>query len=96
MPLVDDFQFDDHNIEEMTAHSVTVREALQVLRSDFQVFRNKSPHSVSQPYVVVGWTLGGRLLAIPIQPIDEASGLWRPATAFPGDSFVGRMKKKGP
>jgi len=81
-PRVWDFQIDEFNEAEMAEHDVTPEEVWQVLNSKWRVFRNHGPQADAQPYVLSGVTEGGRLLHIPIQPIEPENGLWRPATAF--------------
>jgi uncharacterized DUF497 family protein len=76
-----EFQFDEGNEREMAKHGVSAREVDQVLDTGFQVAPNKSAHA-EQPYAIIGFTHGGRCLFIPIRPIDEQLGIWRPATAF--------------
>ena len=84
MPLrIDEFEIDEYNEDEMAKHSVTPREAREVLDSgDYRIHPNKKSHVDRQPYIMVGTTDGGRLLWIPIKPLDEQPGVWRPATAF--------------
>lgn len=84
MPIrIQDFVFDEFNESEMERHGVRAEEVFEVLDSDtWQLKRNKGRHAESQPYVMIGTTKGGRLLYIPIQPVDLEAGLWRPATAF--------------
>ena len=89
MPLrIDDFEFDEHNEAEMARHGVTPAEVFEVLSrgpgaglARYQIRRNRKQHAENQPYVMIGATYGGRMLLIPIKPLDEL-GLWRPATAF--------------
>ncbi len=88
---IDDIEVDDYNESEMLRHGVSVREVLQVLDGDFELFRNANKRGAT--HLVVGKTLGGRWLTIPISPTSQP-GVWRPATAFParrGD----RAKIKG-
>jgi len=77
---IDDIEVDDYNESEMNRHGVSVREVLQVFNSDFQLFRNANKHEAT--HLVIGKTLGGRWLTIPIAPTSQP-GVWRPATAFP-------------
>lgn len=80
---IEDFEFDDYNEDEMWRHGVTPREVLQVLdRGDYRIYRNKGIHADRQPYVMEGPTYGGRVLRIPIKPLDDTPGVWRPATAY--------------
>jgi hypothetical protein len=79
---IDDLEFDEYNEREMAAHGVTVREVLQVLECGFRILRNKKDGA---DYLMVGKTLGGRWLTIPITPTGKP-GVWRPATAFPSRS----------
>ncbi len=78
-----DLQIDDANEAEMAAHGVDAEEVYQVLDSGaWTLKRNHGPQADLRPYIMVGLTENGRLLYIPIQPVDRESGLWRPATAF--------------
>ncbi len=77
---IDAIEVDDYNESEMNRHGVSVREVLQVVNGDFEVLRNAKAHDA--PYLMVGKTLAGRWLTIPIVPTDQP-GVWRPATAFP-------------
>jgi len=78
-----DFVIDEHNEKEMAAHGVTPEEVFEVLDSGtWRLHRNHGTQATLRPYIMVGVTNGGRLLCIPIQPVDADSGVWRPATAF--------------
>jgi hypothetical protein len=73
-------QIDDYNEAEMARHGVSAKEAMQVCEGEFELLRNAGSHSA--PYLMVGRTLAGRWLTIPIAPTGQP-GVWRPATAFP-------------
>lgn len=77
---IDTIEVDDDNESEMNRHGVSVREVLQVVDGDFEVLRNAKAHDA--PYLMIGATLAGRWLTIPITPTGQP-GVWRPATAFP-------------
>lgn len=66
MPQVFELEFDDWNEAEMARHRVTAREVRQVLDGDPAFFRNKKRHAA--PIIMVGATLGGRLLTVPVAP----------------------------
>ena len=74
---VDDY---DYNESEMHRHGVSVREVLQVVEGEFELLQNANVHTAT--HLIVGKTLGGRWLTIPIAPTSQP-GVWRPATAFP-------------
>lgn len=76
---IDALEFDDHNEAEMSRHGVSVREVMQVCEGEFELLRNAKKHSA--PYLMVGKTLAGRWLTIPITPTGQP-GVWRPATGF--------------
>jgi hypothetical protein len=77
------FQYDDQNEAEMDMHDVKSWEVEEVRLSDNPRFRkNKRKHRKKQPYVMIGVTDAGRLLWIPIGPVDKTAGVWRPATAY--------------
>lgn len=78
-----DFEIDDFNAAEMAEHAVDPAEVYEVLDSgNWTLRRNGGSGAATQPYIMVGRTDAGRWLNIPIQPISERDGLWRPATAF--------------
>lgn len=79
-----DLEFDDANEDEMWRHRVTPEEVWQVLENAPIVLPNTSGHR--QPLVLLGPTFGGRLLVVPLAPIDEPGGIWRPATAWQADA----------
>jgi hypothetical protein len=78
--LITGLEFDDFNIAEIAAHGVRRQEVVEVFESGYRLIRNAKRHK-NQPYVMIGRTLGGRWLSIPIGPTDQ-EGIWRPATAF--------------
>jgi hypothetical protein len=79
---VDDFAIDEVNEEKFERHGVTVREVLQVLHGgEFRMFRNKGRRSENAAYVIIGVTLGGRFLTIPVDS-TPIPGQWRPRTAW--------------
>jgi hypothetical protein len=80
MPVrVTDLEFDAWNEAEFDRHGVGEREIRQVLDNEPVFFRNKRPHAAQ--LVMVGPTLGGRLLTVPLAPTTR-EGVWRPATAW--------------
>ncbi|MGE0600317.1 MAG: hypothetical protein AB7J35_14295 [Dehalococcoidia bacterium] len=77
------FQYDEQNEAEMDEHDVKFWEVEEVRLSEtWRLRKNKRKHRAKQPYIMIGFTEAGRLLWIPIQPVDKAEGVWRPATAF--------------
>lgn len=62
----------------MAEHSVTIREVFEVLEGSPKGFRN---HSEGAPWVLIGTTLSGRMITLPIDPSDEP-GMWRPRTGY--------------
>jgi hypothetical protein len=81
MALIDELDFDEFNLAEMERHGVTRKEVVEVLTGAYRLLRNARRHR-NQPYIMVGRTLGGRWLSVPLGP-TETEGIWRPATAFP-------------
>jgi hypothetical protein len=70
------------NEEKFERHGVTAQEVLQVLQAgEFRMFRNKGRRRENAEYVIVGPTLGGRFLTIPVDAMP-VSGVWRPRTAW--------------
>ena len=88
---IDSIEVDDYNESEMNRHGVSVREVLQVAEGEFQLLQNANEHNAI--YLMVGKTVGGRWLTIPIAPTGQP-GVWRPATAFPARK-ADRAKLKG-
>jgi hypothetical protein len=79
---VDEFAIDEVNEEKFERHGVTVQEVLQVLQAgEFRMFRNKGRRRENAEYVVIGTTLGGRFLTIPVDAMP-IPGQWRPRTAW--------------
>jgi hypothetical protein len=80
MPVrVAELEFDEWNEAEFERHGVREREIRQVLDDAPAFFRNKRPHTAQ--LVMIGPTLGGRLLTVPLAPTAR-DGVWRPATAW--------------
>ncbi len=75
-----ELQIDEWNKREYAAHGVSTDEVFQVLDKGPVFLRNSKGHAAT--ILMIGPTGGGRLLTIPLQPINEQEGLWRPATAF--------------
>jgi len=65
-------------MSKMAEHNVTVREAFEVLEGNTKGFRN---HSQGAPWVLIGATLSGRMITLPIDPSEEP-GIWRPRTEY--------------
>lgn len=79
---VDDFAIDEVNEEKFGRHGVTVQEVLQILQAgEFRMFRNKRRRMENAEYVIIGSTLGGRFLTIPVDAMP-IPGRWRPRTAW--------------
>ncbi len=70
--------FDERNEAKLAAHSVTIREAYQVLERAPRALRN---HSEGAPWVIIGPTASDRMITLPIDPTDEP-GIWRPRTGY--------------
>ena len=77
---IEDFAFDDRNIDKFAAHGLTDRQVRQVLGNSYLVLKNRKTGSA--PFLVIGRDNGGRRIAVPVMPTDEP-GVWRPVTAWP-------------
>jgi len=62
---------------------VTLRELYEVLDDDPKAMRNHSKGAA--PWIVMGLTLRGRLLTLPLDPTAE-EGAWRPRTGYDSSS----------
>jgi hypothetical protein len=78
-----DLVLDDANEAKLAAHRVTIVEVLEVLDQEPRFFRNRADRRAS--HVMVGPTLAGRLLVVPIE--DWGLGIWRPVTAFEANAW---------
>jgi hypothetical protein len=70
---------DETNMKKLEEHQVTVRELLEVVAGDSKAMRNHSPGGA--PWILIGPTLRGRILTVPIDPTAE-EGAWRPRTGY--------------
>jgi len=74
-----ELEVDDENEAKLAAHGISVREVFQLLDDRIEVFANKKGRTA--PYVMVGKTHGGRVIAAPI--VETAvEGRWRPITGW--------------
>ncbi|MGH2467282.1 MAG: hypothetical protein ACRDGL_06090 [Candidatus Limnocylindrales bacterium] len=76
---VRDLVFDDDNEAKFATHHISVDEVEQVLDKAPRFFVNRLDRRAS--HVMVGPTLGGRLLVVPLEDWG-GDGYWRPVTAF--------------
>ena len=76
-----DDAFQSHLAERATyaKHDVALSEVLQVHANAPKYFINSGTHRA--PIVMVGPTLAGRFLCVPLEPTGRF-GVWRPVTAF--------------
>ena len=78
--LVEDFLFDEDNIEKIANHGLTPRQVRQVLSNRPRLItRNRAQRRAS--HVLIGRDDAGLCIAIPIEATRQ-SGLWRPVTAW--------------
>lgn len=61
-------------------HVVTPTEIVEVFEGSPRYFMNQGPDRRA-PMIMVGKTLQGRCIVVPIEPAGEY-GVWRPVTAF--------------
>ena len=78
--VVEEFAYDDENIEKFWRHGLKVMQIDQVLDSGFRTKRNRNERRAS--HIVVGRDRSGRCIAIPIEPTSDPV-VWRPVTAWP-------------
>ena len=78
-PEIYDLQIDDANATEMARHHVRAGEAFQVLAGQPVYLPNKRERAAA--LVMIGRTVGGRWLTIPLAPTGT-HGIWRPVTAW--------------
>jgi uncharacterized DUF497 family protein len=75
---VESFVFDETNRPKLKIHGVTIREIYEVLDDDPKPMRN---HSVGAPWILIGLTVAGRFLTLPLDSTGE-EGVWRPRTGY--------------
>ena len=78
MPRVEGFLFDDDNVDKFAAHGIGERQVDQILDRDFVIVPNRKKRRAL--YLLVGRDLGGRCIAVPIEPTRDPA-IWRPITA---------------
>ena len=78
--------FDDENAMKIGAREIAPTHVLEVLDGEPRFFANRRERRAS--HVMVGPTLGGRLLVVPIE--DWGPGIWRPVTAFDANAWQAR------
>ena len=71
--------FDDDNEAKFAAHRVIPQEVVEVFEGRPGFHRNDGPRKRAS-HVMVGPTIAGRILLIPIERVEP--GMWRPTTAF--------------
>ena len=79
-PFVLDFEFDEANTRKIEAHGITEDEVHSVLTNNPRFILNKRGRAGS--YLMIGPTLGGKMLPVPLAPVKDKPGLWRPVTAW--------------
>lgn len=83
--------FDEENEAKFTQHRVTPGEVQQVLDRSPRFFSNTPARRA--PVVMMGPTIHGRLLVIPLEAAGD--GIWRPVTAFePTPAQVARYRSQ--
>ncbi len=80
--LVIDDEFHQHLADRATyeKHLITSTEVVEVHQGKPAYFANTGTNRRA-PLVMVGRTLAGRILCVPLEPSDRR-GTWRPVTAF--------------
>jgi hypothetical protein len=83
---VEELEFTDEFLEHMSErgtyekHLVTIGEVLEVHAGVPRYFLNASTGRA--PIVMVGPTHAERMLCVPLEPVANREGVWRPVTAF--------------
>ena len=85
---VAEFEFDEHNLDELWEHGIIDEDVLSVHEGRTLFLRNKK--QASGKYKMVGRDARGRLLTIVITPISRREGIWRPITGYPSSRFERR------
>ena len=87
---VEEFEFDDDNLDELWEHQITDDDVLSVRfdRDDTIFLRNKN--NKSGTHKMVGRDANGRLLTIILKPISRREGIWRPITGYPSNPYEER------
>ena len=67
-------------------HIVSLAEIREVFDGTPQFWRNSPAPGRRAPLVMVGPTLSGRFLTVPIEPTGKW-GIWRPVTAFTSNTY---------
>jgi len=80
---VQELVFDPVNETKLAGHRITIIEVLEVLDLEPRFFLNRRGRRAS--HVMVGVTMGGRVIVIPIE--DWGRGVWRPTTAFEANAW---------
>lgn len=83
---VNELVFDDLNEVKFADHGISLMDVLEVLDREPRFYVNRRDRRAS--HVMVGSSLDGRLLVIPIE--DWGRGIWRPVTAFEANAWQAR------
>lgn len=83
---VNELVFDALNEIKFADRGISPMDVLEVLDLEPRFFVNKRGRRAS--HVMVGATLAGRLLVVPIE--DWGRGIWRPVTAFEANAWQAR------
>ncbi len=79
MIRVAELEFDEYNERELSAHSVSAHEVMQLMENTFTVRRNK--RSGAGERQLIGRTNGGRVLTLILAP-TAVPDRWRPVTGW--------------
>lgn len=83
---VTELVFDSENEMKLAVRGIGPIDVLEVLDGEPRFFVNRRGRRAS--HVMIGPTLGGRLLVVPIE--DWGPGIWRPITAFDANTWQAR------
>jgi len=93
--LVEQFYWDDFNIDKVAQHSLRAEYVDEVLYGAYRVDENRA--SGRAPYLLIGRTEDGQCVAIPIEPTNDPA-VWRPVTAWRCKPFewarLGQLRRR--
>lgn len=77
---IEEWQWDDGNLEELAAHGLTRRTVLQVWQEAPRFRGNKKRRAAS--HLMVGPDFGGTIWVICILEVPDHEGVWRTVTGW--------------
>jgi len=77
---IQEWQWDDGNLEELAAHGLERRTVLEVWRTDPRFRPNKAGRAATDQ--MVGPDVGGRMWVVCILESERSTGVWRAVTGW--------------